>query len=79
MSVTVFSKTSRSLPLLAVSPAEAAAVAGIGRTKLYEALRTGELPSSKIGKRRLVQVAQIQNWMDRLENGTQQKMGKRCR
>jgi excisionase family DNA binding protein len=79
MSVSVFSKTPRSLPLLAVSPAEAAAMAGVGRTKLYEALRTGELPSFKIGKRRLVQVAQIQSWMDRLENGAQQKTGKRCR
>jgi excisionase family DNA binding protein len=52
---------------LAVSPAEAALLAGIGRTKLYEAINGGLLASFKIGKRRLVRVAEIEAWLKRLE------------
>lgn len=55
-------------PPLAVSPAEAALLAGIGRTKLYEALNAGLLASFKIGKRRLVRVAEIDAWLRRLEH-----------
>ena len=33
---------------------EACAVAGIGRTKLYEAIATGELVARKLGKRRII-------------------------
>ena len=54
-------------PPLAVSPAEAALLAGIGRTKLYEALNAGLLGAFKIGKRRLVRVAEIEAWLRRLE------------
>jgi excisionase family DNA binding protein len=52
---------------LAVSPAEAAFLAGIGRTKLYEAMKAGLLASFKIGKRRLVRVAEVEAWLRRLE------------
>jgi excisionase family DNA binding protein len=41
---------------LAVSPAEAARLAGLGRTSIYCALGSGELKSIKIGKRRLIAV-----------------------
>jgi excisionase family DNA binding protein len=53
---------------LAVSPAEAANLAGIGRTKLYEAMNAGVLPSFKIGTRRLVRIAEIEAWLQRLED-----------
>ena len=53
---------------LAVSPAQAANLAGIGRTKLYEAMNAGVLPSFKIGTRRLVRVAEIEAWLLRLED-----------
>lgn len=33
---------------------EACAVAGIGRTKLYYAIQTGELIARKFGKRRII-------------------------
>jgi excisionase family DNA binding protein len=33
---------------------EACAVAGIGRTKLYEAIATGDLVARKFGKRRII-------------------------
>jgi excisionase family DNA binding protein len=53
---------------LAVSPAEAARLAGIGRTKLYEALGTSALPSFKLGSRRLVRIVEIDAWLRRLES-----------
>ena len=52
---------------LAVSPSEGAVLAGIGRTKFYEVLNAGQLPSFKIGTRRLVRVAEIEAWLKRLE------------
>lgn len=52
---------------IAVSPAEAARIAGVGRTKLYQALNSGALPSFKIGSRRLIRVSEIDAWLRRLE------------
>jgi excisionase family DNA binding protein len=49
---------SKSTPLncLAVSPEIGAQMLGIGRTKLYELLESGQLRSAKIGSRRLIPV-----------------------
>lgn len=52
---------------IAVSPDEAARLAGIGRTTLYAALAKGDLPSIKIGTRRLVRVDAIREWLARHE------------
>lgn len=52
---------------LAVSPAEGARLSGVGRTKFYEAISSGDLPSIKFGKRRLIRVAAIEAWLVRLE------------
>jgi excisionase family DNA binding protein len=52
---------------IAVSPDEAARLAGIGRTTLYAALAKGDLPSIKIGTRRLVRVEAIREWLERHE------------
>ena len=52
---------------IAVSPDEAARLAGIGRTTLYAALAQGDLPSIKIGTRRLVRVDAIREWLTRHE------------
>ncbi len=41
---------------IAVSPAEAARLAGISRSSLYKLLSSGDLPSFKLGKRRLIRV-----------------------
>jgi len=59
-------KTQQSQPI-AVSPDEAARLAGIGRTTLYAALATGDLPSIKIGTRRLIRVDAIRDWLARKE------------
>lgn len=48
---------------IAVSPDEAARIAGIGRTTLYAALAKGDLPSIKIGTRRLIRVDAIRDWL----------------
>lgn len=48
---------------IAVSPDEAARLAGIGRTSLYAALATGDLKSIKIGTRRLIKIEAIHEWL----------------
>ena len=53
---------------LAVSPSEGALLAGIGRTKFYQMLNAGVVPSFKVGARRLVRVAEIEAWLLRLED-----------
>ncbi len=55
---------------IAVSPDEAARLAGIGRTTLYAALAKGDLPSIKIGTRRLIRVDAIRDWLARNEGET---------
>ena len=48
---------------LAVSPAEAARLAGLVRTSIYSALGSGALKSLKIGKRRLIAVEALRAWL----------------
>jgi excisionase family DNA binding protein len=48
---------------LAVSPAEAARLAGLGRTSIYSALGSGALKSIKIGKRRLIAIEALRAWL----------------
>lgn len=59
----------RSLPPLAVGPADGARIAGVGRTKFYEALSSGALPSFKFGARRLIRVSTINAWLAEMEEG----------
>jgi excisionase family DNA binding protein len=49
--------------VLAVSPGEAARLAGVGRTTIYEAIGAGALRSVKIGKRRLITVEALRAWL----------------
>ncbi|ACT59327.1 helix-turn-helix domain-containing protein [Hirschia baltica] len=58
---------------IAVSPAEGAKMAGLGRTKLYEAISSGELPSFRIGTRRLIRVSAIEAWLASHESATAKK------
>jgi excisionase family DNA binding protein len=48
---------------LAVSPAEAARLAELGRTSIYTALGSGALKSLKVGKRRLIAVEALRAWL----------------
>jgi excisionase family DNA binding protein len=51
---------------IAVSPAEAARMLGLGKTKLYSLLAENQLTSIKIGARRLIRVSAIEAFLDRL-------------
>jgi excisionase family DNA binding protein len=51
----------------AMSVAEAATRAGVSRTFLYERISSGELPTVKLGKRRLVRVEALRRWLASLE------------
>jgi excisionase family DNA binding protein len=53
--------------LEAVSVDEAARRVGLSRTLLYERIAAGDLPSVKIGKRRLVRLTALRAWLQRLE------------
>lgn len=44
---------------------EAAAASGIGRTKIYELVRSGELPLVKIGARTLIRRADLEAMLTR--------------
>lgn len=48
---------------LAVSPAEAAQMIGLGRTKFYELLAANEITSIKLGARRLIRVRDLEDWL----------------
>jgi excisionase family DNA binding protein len=48
---------------LAVSVGEAARLAGVRRTMLYQALRSGALKSLKIGSRRLITIEGLGAWL----------------
>jgi excisionase family DNA binding protein len=48
---------------LAVSVGEAARLAGVSRTTLYQALRSGGLKSLKIGSRRLITIEALDAWL----------------
>ncbi|MBU6373654.1 MAG: helix-turn-helix domain-containing protein [Alphaproteobacteria bacterium] len=50
--------------LIAVAPAEAARIAGLGRSTLYLALRSGDLPSLKLGRRRLIRLDALTAWLN---------------
>jgi excisionase family DNA binding protein len=49
-----------------VGPIGAAQIAGVSRSRIYELLKSGELPSRKDGRRRLIPVAEIEKWFSRL-------------
>lgn len=51
----------------AMSVEEAARRAGVGRTTIYAAIMNGELPSLKVGRRRLVRAEAHRAWLHGLE------------
>ena len=53
-------------PSLAVSIAEAVRLTGIGRSSLYEAIRRGDLPIRKSGRRTLLLMEDLRQWLSGL-------------
>ncbi|MEX2650364.1 MAG: helix-turn-helix domain-containing protein [Alphaproteobacteria bacterium] len=64
-------QTHPALPVgvLAVSVGDAATSIGVCRSLLYEAMRRGELRFRKLGRRRLVLVADLTSFVENLPNG----------
>lgn len=48
---------------LLLRPAEAAEVLGIGRSKLYELISTGALPSIRVGHSRRIPIESLRRWI----------------
>lgn len=51
---------------LALCPAEAALAIGLGRSKLYELIRAGEIRAKKSGGRTIIKIAELQRFIDAL-------------
>jgi excisionase family DNA binding protein len=51
------------LPRLGFSPDEAAACAGVSRTRIFEAIREGSLTARKAGKQTIVELDELQRWI----------------
>ncbi len=51
---------------LAVGPEEAGRMTGHTRSAIYLAIAKGELASFKSGKRRLILVTELENWLEKM-------------
>ncbi len=49
---------------LLLKPMEVAETLGIGRSRMYEMLATGEIPSVRIGKSIRIPVRSLNEWVD---------------
>lgn len=61
--------------LLPVYPDTGKALGGIGRTKTFELIKSGELRTVTIGRRRFVPVTAIEEYVARLEQGSERHLG----
>jgi excisionase family DNA binding protein len=52
---------------LSVDIPGACRLTGLGRSKIYELLGNGEIRSLKVGRRRIITLAAIRNFLDRLQ------------
>jgi len=50
---------------IALRPTEAGKALGVGRTKIYELLKTGKLPSVRIGRSIRVPVDALRAWIEK--------------
>jgi len=48
---------------LALSIEEAVAASGVGRTMLYQEIRSGSLPTKKVGRRTLILTEDLVAWL----------------
>jgi excisionase family DNA binding protein len=60
--------TGRELPVVAASPSEIAQMYGISRDLLYAYMRSGALPSVKVGGRRIIRIADMEAFLDARRN-----------
>lgn len=65
-SALTYSLTGKVSPMdqrIAYRPEEVAKVCGLGRTTVFELIKSGELESVKVGRARLVPAAAITRWL----------------
>ena len=61
------------LPLLTVTPEEFPLVfRGVSRTRLYEAIKKGEIKTIKDRKRRIIEIEEGKRWVRSLADNTEQ-------
>jgi excisionase family DNA binding protein len=58
-------------PVLAVSVLDAAGVLGLSRRTVQAMALRGELPSFRVGGRRLLSVAELRRWVERQATGAE--------
>jgi hypothetical protein len=51
------------IPILALAPEEAAIASGRTRTRIFEAINSGELQARKDGKAVIIEVPELQRWI----------------
>jgi hypothetical protein len=51
------------LPRIAVTPDEAAIVTGRTRTRIFEALKNGEIAGRKDGKAVVIEISELERWV----------------
>jgi hypothetical protein len=54
------------LPRLAVTIDDAPKVVGVKRTRIFEAVRSKEITIRKAGRSSIVEIAELQRWLDSL-------------
>lgn len=64
--VTTKNAQSESVAPLAVRPEEAAQLIRVSRAHMYRLLQSGEIRSARAGRVRLVPVAALREWLDRV-------------
>jgi hypothetical protein len=55
--------TGRAIPRLGLNPDEAAAAAGVSRTRIFEAIRDGVLTARKSGKATIIEISELARWI----------------
>ena len=55
--------TVRAIPRLGFNPDEAAASAGVSRTRIFEAIRDGALTARKSGKSTIIEPTELARWI----------------
>jgi excisionase family DNA binding protein len=58
--------TARSIPRLGLNPDEAATATGVSRTRIFEAIRDGTLTARKAGKATVIEIEELQRWVQSL-------------
>jgi hypothetical protein len=58
--------TGRAIPRLGLNPDEAAAAAGVSRTRIFEAIRDGALTARKAGKATVIETDELRRWVRNL-------------